>query len=90
MIKKIILNLLLKFKKTEKLNHNYLYNSDLKNLNEISIFNIYFYNLVEKFQEKFYINAEFINQEQYKQLSKGYSKNNNKNYHQINIYILKF
>ena len=42
---------------------------------------------MEKCQENFYINAEFINQVQCSQLLKEYLKNNNKSYHQINIYI---
>ena len=85
-------------KKKENLSYNYLYKSDiqlvcnyLKNLNIISQYNLFFYNLYEKSEENigydYYINAQYINQEECRKLLDSYFKKNNKSYHQINIYI---
>ena len=84
--------------KNEKLNHNYLYMSDiqlvcnyLKNLERISEYNIFFYNLIGKSDEylgyDYYINAEFIKEDECNELLDTYFKKVNKSYHQINIYI---
>ena len=85
-------------KKKENLSYNYLYKSDiqlvcnyLKNLNIISQYNLFFYNLYEKSEENigydYYINAQYINQEECRKLLDSYFKKSNKSYHQINIYI---
>ena len=82
----------------EKLNHNYLYKSDiqlvcnyLKNLKEMSRKNIFFYNLIEKSKEKlgydYYINAKYIDEKECHTLLESHFKKEHKSYHQIYIYI---
>ena len=84
--------------KNEKLNHNYLYKSDiqlvcnyLKHLEEMSKKNIFFYNLNEISGEyigyNYIINSKYIKEEECRKLLDKYFTKNNKSYHQIDIYI---
>ena len=85
-------------KKNEKLNHKYLYMSDiqlvcnyLKNLERISNYNLFFYNLTEKINEcsdkDYYINTEYINEDECHIILRKYINKNIKSYHEINIFI---
>ena len=85
-------------KKNEKLNHNYLYKSDiqivcnyLKYLEQMSSQNLYFYDLNEKLEElqefNYYLDSEFITEDECNELLNAYFNKNNRSYHQINIYI---
>ena len=84
--------------KNEKLNHNYLYKSDiqlvcnyLKFFNEMSEKNLYFYDLNEKLREfisyNYYCDSKFINENECNDLLNTFFNKSNRSYHQINIYI---
>ena len=84
--------------KNEKLNHNYLYKSDiqlvcnyLKFFNEMSQKNLYFYDLNEKLREfisyNYYCDSKFINENECNDLLNTFFNKSNRSYHQINIYI---
>ena len=83
-------------KKNEQLNHYYLYQSDyqmvfnyLKYLDEIGRKNLFFYNINEKTKGfiKNYIDSKFIDEKEGSELLNKYFNQNDKSYHQINIYI---
>ena len=81
--------------KNEKLNHKYLYQSDiqlvcnyLKNSGNISKKNIFFYNLNEKIKGyNIYVDSKYLKQEECRQLLDKYNKKKFKNYHQFYTYI---
>ena len=81
----------------KKLNHNYLYKSDiqmicnyLKNIDKMDKNNLFFYSLNEKgrdYKSSNYCNSEFIDEKECNKLLFKYFKKNNISYHQINIFI---
>ena len=85
-------------KKNEALNHNYLYKSDiqivcnyLKYFREMSNKNLFFYDLNEKQAElliyNYYLDSQFINEDECNELINQYFNKSNRSYHQIYIYI---
>jgi hypothetical protein len=84
--------------KNKKLNHYYLYKSNiqmvcnyLKNLDLLDKINLFFYSLIEKesfYDSKgYYLNAKFIEEKECRLLLNKYFNKPNKTYHQIYIYI---
>ena len=63
----------------------------LKNLERISNYNLFFYNLTEKINEcsdkDYYINTEYINEDECHIILRKYINKNIKSYHEINIFI---
>ena len=82
-------------KKNAKLNHYYLYKSDiqmvcnyLKFYDSMSKKNLFFYDLNEKrYTSNIYCDSEFINEKECDELLKKYFNKEYRSYHQIYIYI---